>query len=1220
MNKTWLLAIVLAASITPSFAQDKPSAVHLSQPQSQLLDAGQSGSAGAYASSSSSSSSSAGSAYNPYSASPHTTRDLLNSGSSGHGNSSAWASRKVLSGAAAGAGSGSKNGGSSNASNDGYFSPNGSLAAGSAFSSSQTNNSNNSSNNNKSHGSNNSSHSGGGSKSLSNSGAMSGGTATACPAATMQAFIDNFPEVRSAADSSFGGMMIHSSAGGGMPGKLQNPTSTFMKAPITWPNVVPGGPTQLPTTSVGASNNIPASIRMDGTGPVTATQMAAIASAAASFAATAPMMPDARLQSAKEELNATTQQQADNSGDMEKQQAGSAIDYVRTALNNFTVDADNQWNQLRNQLFLPIAILLLLPGAIATQVKATVAQGFPIFGEVSPVEGLYRSIVAIFLIPGTYLIVNYGIDLSNSMAYSIQQRYHEVFGTDMYRDAECAHIRAFGTRLPNENLGYIPNSVSQMAQNSATPRGKFEQGNVDVKLEDPCAGVYNVSPDKANEKVPYSVNAQRAAYNGAGAALAMTWNILCAFQMCYLYYLWFVGPIMAALWVYPVTQLRSAFPNWCEGVITLCFWSLFWNTVVLLMACFRGIDDTGTIIMEALNFLSTACVKYAFDFGSLVKAAGAEAGKMAEKAASSAKGGGGGSSGGGSGGGSGKASSPATAAMDNSKAGSVDPGAAKSESRMGSPLAGATAADRNMSVTRPAASDDGKKSLGAVRVSENVSAPVPGMSTNTSENLFKAGDVSLPPIGKGGLDSAINVPGMSPVSPVTNSFSNAAGAADQAASEDGKKQMQESELERLMQQKQQEQTTQEQNKMQAANLQASERAHAGAPAGANAGQPGQSAAAANGIAALSNDPLSGRSTLPGASMSFLPPSSLDQQILNKAFDGAAPKTDRDLLAGANYQAVLPGQGNANLTQPLFDLKPSTPDVSQAYSRASLDASQYGTMQSVSSSGSIQSADQIQLGKLYYDTGEYARQSIDSSNSAVLNSSLPVPDATAPADMNLYRTQQPTANLDNLVPGAQQNGTVIDVAGNTNTVVVDGGTATANQSMARSSMEAAAAVQSYAASTVAVNNYNELSEVNSTSNIADRAIVAVSPAAVTRLQRQDTNVEVRQASAPKAQTPPSHSLKPMPTKFIGKHERNATSHILMPGVPQHGKNVPPLQSGEHKQSETEQTAQLSLAEQIIYRNILHKQRTIDEASEEELALMSKLGTAQAAADIAASGSL
>ena len=64
--------------------------------------------------------------------------------------------------------------------------------------------------------------------------------------------------------------------------------------------------------------------------------------------------------------------------------------------------------------------------------------------------------------------------------------------------------------------------------------------------------------DRANEQVTYQVNQERNAYNTAGSALAMTWNILCAFQMAYLYYLWFVGPIIAALWVYPMKELRDA--------------------------------------------------------------------------------------------------------------------------------------------------------------------------------------------------------------------------------------------------------------------------------------------------------------------------------------------------------------------------------------------------------------------------------------------------------------------------------------------------------------------------------------------------------------------------------------------------------------------------------------------------------------------------------------
>ncbi|MGH9551302.1 MAG: hypothetical protein ACRD3W_18100, partial [Terriglobales bacterium] len=164
-------------------------------------------------------------------------------------------------------------------------------------------------------------------------------------------------------------------------------------------------------------------------------------------------------------------------------------------------------------------------------------------------------------------------------------------------------------------------------------------------------GLYIVPPDRADEALPAAVTAVRIALFGSNAGLAAGWNLLCAFQMAYLYYLWCVGPIMAALWVWPIKQLRGAFASWVEGVVTLCFWSLFWNTCILLMAAFKGVDETGTLIITALNILATSSVKYAFDFAGLVKAAAQEASqigaKMGEAAAKASQHGGGGGGGGG---------------------------------------------------------------------------------------------------------------------------------------------------------------------------------------------------------------------------------------------------------------------------------------------------------------------------------------------------------------------------------------------------------------------------------------------------------------------------------------------------------------------------------------------------------------------------------------------
>ena len=91
-------------------------------------------------------------------------------------------------------------------------------------------------------------------------------------------------------------------------------------------------------------------------------------------------------------------------------------------------------------------------------------------------------------------------------------------------------------------------------------------------------------------------------------------------MISYLFYLFFVGPIVAALWVWLIIQFREALPNWVEGVCTLCFLEPFWNTTILIKEwlALEALMRTETIVMSALNFLATSSVKYAFDFAGLV--------------------------------------------------------------------------------------------------------------------------------------------------------------------------------------------------------------------------------------------------------------------------------------------------------------------------------------------------------------------------------------------------------------------------------------------------------------------------------------------------------------------------------------------------------------------------------------------------------------------------
>src|SRR4030095_146601 len=68
--------------------------------------------------------------------------------------------------------------------------------------------------------------------------------------------------------------------------------------------------------------------------------------------------------------------------------------------------------RMYKEVFLPMALLFLLPGAVFTQLKGLVGQSMLGGGEdsVNPFTGIIRAIIAIFLIPSTQLIVSSCID------------------------------------------------------------------------------------------------------------------------------------------------------------------------------------------------------------------------------------------------------------------------------------------------------------------------------------------------------------------------------------------------------------------------------------------------------------------------------------------------------------------------------------------------------------------------------------------------------------------------------------------------------------------------------------------------------------------------------------------------------------------------------------------------------------------------------------------
>ncbi len=130
--------------------------------------------------------------------------------------------------------------------------------------------------------------------------------------------------------------------------------------------------------------------------------------------------------------------------------ASAAINFSGKYLINFTAQEGNVWNKLRSNIFVPIAVLLLVPGAILTQTKVTMSASNPIIESGNPFEGILRAVVAMCFIAGSYLIINYGIDFSNSISHTIQDFYKSQFGTDMYADAFKGQQRAFSSRQAAE--------------------------------------------------------------------------------------------------------------------------------------------------------------------------------------------------------------------------------------------------------------------------------------------------------------------------------------------------------------------------------------------------------------------------------------------------------------------------------------------------------------------------------------------------------------------------------------------------------------------------------------------------------------------------------------------------------------------------------------------------------------------------------------------------
>jgi len=211
------------------------------------------------------------------------------------------------------------------------------------------------------------------------------------------------------------------------------------------------------------------------------------------------------------------------------------------------------------KVYLPAAVLLLLPGAVMTQVKGLVTFGVLCHDDedaVSPFTGVLRALIAVFLIPASQLIVSYAIDVGNSMQYSVYQHinYSNIF--------KWADEQVFRAPIENyENTIKAPKSFKVL--------GKMSQG------PEKESGVASQSP--ATVMLQMLVNSTA---NGAAFGLV----ILSAFQIALACYLLLMGPLACAFYAWPSgtgSLFMRVFTNWVDAIVNVSLWRFWWCICLL---------------------------------------------------------------------------------------------------------------------------------------------------------------------------------------------------------------------------------------------------------------------------------------------------------------------------------------------------------------------------------------------------------------------------------------------------------------------------------------------------------------------------------------------------------------------------------------------------------------------------------------------------------------
>ena len=270
--------------------------------------------------------------------------------------------------------------------------------------------------------------------------------------------------------------------------------------------------------------------------------------------------------------------------------------------------------RMYSEVYIPMAILLILPGAVLTQMKGMVAFGILSSNNdedaVSPFSGILRGMIALFLIPATQLMCSYSIDVGNSLHHEVN-RHVDPGLIFMWADEQVF-------------APPIANAANSIREASTFPvLGKLTQG------PEAQSGLESQSTATAM---------LQTLANGMADSAAFGLVMLCAFQITMICYMLLMGPIAAAFYAWPAGMgnlFNRVFSTWLDAIINLSLWK-FWWTVVLLCITVRlqwiGNPATWYSEWELLMFIAFLTILTYVPFNPFDYKAGEMVSKLMQKA------------------------------------------------------------------------------------------------------------------------------------------------------------------------------------------------------------------------------------------------------------------------------------------------------------------------------------------------------------------------------------------------------------------------------------------------------------------------------------------------------------------------------------------------------------------------------------------------------------